>query len=232
MEDLSQAINFVPFTYKYDDEGIQTVTSKNEQQTEFIIKGNAEEDEALFSEFHANYLNSIYKPTSTLRDESMGLWNPMEILFPSICLKSSKVEEYKQQLISYLQHRLRPGHLWTEMKYNFENVVCLYGAMIGLALIGTEEAYEQINQRDVYDILCKLKQPNGSFSTLPVEFSEFDLRSTFSALYIGWLCDVLTPDLTKGVIDFVHQCHNYDGGFAPLPGCEWYFLGRVNRGRK
>jgi protein farnesyltransferase subunit beta len=78
--------------------------------------------------------------------------------------------------------------------------------------------YASINQRELHDWLLSLKLPNGSFQG--GDGFESDSRSTYWGISIASLLNILTPQITAGVAEFLAGCQGYDGGFAPVPGME------------
>lgn len=62
------------------------------------------------------------------------------------------------------------------------------------------------------------KQPNGSFAA--GKALETDSRSTYCAICVASLLNILTPELTQGTVEFLLSCQGYDGGFGPSPHCE------------
>ena len=63
-----------------------------------------------------------------------------------------------------------------------------------------------------------MKQPNGAFESS--SGSEADTRSTYCAICVASLLNILTPELKENVVDFISSSQGYDGGFAPMPFCE------------
>lgn len=212
--------NYIPFEDRFDTEDVDTITSRFERANQSILFANRLKSPELLKDNHISYAKNIMtKKFNHDVDESLSLWNTSELLLPLFLLNADDFDECLQQSKKFLQKRIRPGHLWTEHLYNLENVVIIYGLFISIIMMG-EDIYGEIDQQEVYNLLFKFKRQDGSFSLSPVPFSEVDLRSTFCAIYLGWMFDVLTPELTKGVLDYVVRCQNYDGGFSPSPECE------------
>lgn len=66
--------------------------------------------------------------------------------------------------------------------------------------------------------LQNLKNPDGSFSMH--EGGESDTRSTYSALVIGSLLNILNEDLKRNTISWLNLCQTYEGGFSGVPNTE------------
>lgn len=62
------------------------------------------------------------------------------------------------------------------------------------------------------------QNPDGSFC-MHLD-GEADVRATYCALTVAHLCDILTPELTRGTDVFVLSCQSHEGGFAGQPGNE------------
>ena len=90
-----------------------------------------------------------------------------------------------------------------------------YAAVLSLCLIGTQEAYDSINRVAMYQWFMRLKQPCGGFS-IHVD-GEVDTRSTYTIISIARILNLLSPELTAGVADFVISCQTYEGGFGGEP---------------
>lgn len=92
-----------------------------------------------------------------------------------------------------------------------------YAAVSALALCDNVEGYwDRINEKAIYDWLLSLKQPNGGFKTCQ-GVGEADTRGVYCALSIASLLNVMTDELSDGVVDFLVRCQNYEGGFGGCP---------------
>eukprot|EP01035_Chromulina_nebulosa_P022853 gene22853-29597_t len=49
---------------------------------------------------------------------------------------------------------------------------------------------------------------------------EVDCRGTYTVIAIARICNILTPELTEGVVEFLLRCQSFDGGFGGEPGNE------------
>jgi len=64
--------------------------------------------------------------------------------------------------------------------------------------------------------MCSLLPPSPSFQ----HNREVDVRGTYTAISIASLLNLLTPELTAGVADYLLSCQTYEGGFGGEPGQE------------
>jgi protein farnesyltransferase subunit beta len=100
----------------------------------------------------------------------------------------------------------------------FSHVAPTYAAVNTLAIIGTEEAYNVIDREKLYEWFMSLKQPDGSFQMN--EGGEIDVRGCYCVLATAKLLNILTPELTRGVAEFIASCQTYEGGIGGYPGNE------------
>lgn len=95
------------------------------------------------------------------------------------------------------------------------HVAATYAGLNALALTGDEAAWAKIDPRAMHDWLLSLKAPDGSFAMS--QGGETDPRAAYCALASAALLDVLTPELTAGVGEYIGSCQTYEGGFSNVP---------------
>lgn len=133
--------------------------------------------------------------------------------------KEIDYEKFRQNSIELLRNHLTTRYCgWSGFIHAYPTMVPLYGNIILLGLLDSEEAYSMVDQKAFYDFLMSCKNPDGSFSQFPG--GETDLRCTFAALFIAWIINIITPELVAGLVEFTASCQNYEGGFSPVPDCE------------
>ena len=106
-----------------------------------------------------------------------------------------------------------------------------YAALLSLALVGGEEAYELIDRGKMWHWLGRLKQADGGFQIS--EGAEEDTRGALCALLTLSLLDLplsLPPDsparaaglktFKDGLGEYLSRCQTYEGGIASSPGGE------------
>jgi len=210
------------YNQTYDNEGFVTETSEEQEKTEKKIrlvtrsKNMCKKDS--FLSYIKRKLNRVSFPKD---DEFFAVWDPFYMLYPMFMMDYSnneEVENYKKLTCEFLRNHKNKYCGWSGLRYDHPSLIPLYGTIILIGIIGTEEAYGLIDKSEFYQYLLKCKNEDGSFSASPG--CEFDLRSTFSAIFIAWILDILTPEITENVIEYTLQCMNYDGGFGPFPNCE------------
>lgn len=95
-----------------------------------------------------------------------------------------------------------------------------YAAVLTLLL--TKNTGTLLKIRDnLYTWIMSLKRKvkYGS-SFIMHELGEYDTRSTYCALVISSLLNIMTPELIEGVQDWIVSCQTYEGGFAGVPHTE------------
>ena len=115
--------------------------------------------------------------------------------------------------------------LWDEKRGGFAgaprhlpHMVATYAGVHACAQIGTPEAYAVINREKLYSFLMSMKLPDGSFSAH--NDGESDMRTVYGAITTAALTNVLTPELSAGVAEWIGRCQTYEGGIGGVPGNE------------
>jgi prenyltransferase beta subunit len=81
-----------------------------------------------------------------------------------------------------------------------------YSAALSLLILGTShpEAYDALPRASLYGFFMRMKRPSGGFCMH--DGGETDVRGTYTVLAIASLLNILTPELTAGVVEFVLRC--------------------------
>lgn len=87
-----------------------------------------------------------------------------------------------------------------------------YGSVMSLCIIGTPEAYAVIDRKAIYRFFLSMKHANGGFCIH--KDGEVDTRSTYTFLAVARVLNILTPELTAGVAEYLCSCQTYEGGFG------------------
>jgi protein farnesyltransferase subunit beta len=170
-----------------DTEGHPTETTNTNHTSEGHFKCFARAFSVLLSRAHIDYcLEQIEKPSvSGMYFESFCPWNPFYVLLPLRVLDFDTAPEFpaiQQRLTQYYAHRRCCG-LFSGFPNDYIHLVTCYAGVSGIALIGTDEAYELIDRQMAYRAIMACKLPNGAFMT--AVRMEYDVRATFSALLIA-----------------------------------------------
>ena len=79
-----------------------------------------------------------------------------------------------------------------------------YSATLALLSIGTPEALAAVDRALTYKFFMAMKQPSGGFTMH--DDGEVDVRATYTAIAIASALNILTPELTVGVADYLLRC--------------------------
>jgi len=211
------------FSLPYDNEGIETKTSESIIKQETTIKILKMNNCGVLYEDHVRFLfNLMSKNNEKInKNESVSVTLPgySMISVSALNLKcDDRFSTYFQRICLFLSRRIHKSGCFSGFPNDNPHIVSVLTAMYAICNIGTEEAYNLIEGDLIYDYLMSMKRKDGVFySTIG---TECDLRSTFAALSIAWMINKITPEITRGVFEYVASCHNYDGGFSPIPGSE------------
>eukprot|EP00697_Spironema_sp_BW2_P018033 gnl/Spiro4/9894_TR5246_c0_g1_i1.p1 gnl/Spiro4/9894_TR5246_c0_g1~~gnl/Spiro4/9894_TR5246_c0_g1_i1.p1 ORF type:complete len:431 (+),score=103.85 gnl/Spiro4/9894_TR5246_c0_g1_i1:106-1398(+) len=95
-----------------------------------------------------------------------------------------------------------------------------YAAVSALCALGTPQAYSLLDRLrpQLYNFLMARKCRGGGFSLH--DDGEIDVRGCYTAIAVGYLLNVLTPELVAGVDAYVARCQTYEGGLGGEPGNE------------
>ncbi|PWN50831.1 terpenoid cyclases/Protein prenyltransferase [Violaceomyces palustris] len=100
--------------------------------------------------------------------------------------------------------------------------------------------WDEIDRVKMYEWMMSLKQPDGSF--LVHENGEVDVRASYCVITVSTLLGICTPELVRGMGDFIASCQTYEGGLSAssqptydgdgslLVGCEPPALGEAHGG--
>lgn len=213
-------MSWKPFEVEFDDEGIETVTSRDQKEVEASIKGREKLDRKVLRNSHRDFLISLISglPPPYIKTCHQEPWIPYWFLNAMSVLKLESVPHmsfYKEKCIDYLVKRISNDGGYSSSPQQRGHGVLSYVAINTIALA---ENYDSIDRKSLYNFFMSLKQPDGSFES---EIGcEADSRSTYCVISVASLLNMLTPELINGVAEFILSCQNYDGGFGPIPGVE------------
>ncbi|GBE85920.1 Protein farnesyltransferase subunit beta [Sparassis crispa] len=99
-----------------------------------------------------------------------------------------------------------------------------YAAVCALAIVGQpgpDGAWDEIDRTKMYEFFLSLKQPDGSYTV--TQDGEVDVRGLYCLLSTATLLNIVTPELLKGMPEFIVSCQSYEGGFGNASFPEWAF---------
>lgn len=80
------------------------------------------------------------------------------------------------------------------------------------------EQFDIIDRQALSSFIEAMKQPDGSF--VMHSGGEVDLRASYCAIVVAYICNLLQDSITDQVAKFIGKCQTFEGGFAALPGME------------
>jgi protein farnesyltransferase subunit beta len=92
-----------------------------------------------------------------------------------------------------------------------------YASVMALITMNTREAFLTIQRGRLYRFLFSLKD-GGAFRVH--EDGECDTRALYTVLAVASMCNMLTPELTNGCLDWITTTQGFDGGIGAEPGNE------------
>eukprot|EP01097_Dermamoeba_algensis_P006457 TRINITY_DN4040_c0_g2_i1.p1 TRINITY_DN4040_c0_g2~~TRINITY_DN4040_c0_g2_i1.p1 ORF type:complete len:330 (+),score=82.67 TRINITY_DN4040_c0_g2_i1:40-990(+) len=98
------------------------------------------------------------------------------------------------------------------------HLAATYAGVNALVILGVEEAYKALDRKKLYEFIMRMKQPDGSF--VMQEDGEVDVRASYCALSSAVLLDIVTPEMTENMAEFIGRCQTYEGGIGGFPGNE------------
>lgn len=141
------------------------------------------------------------------------------------------VAEYRSRLVETVRPMQNKDGGFAGGFGQTSHLATTYAAVLSLALVGGEDAYEVIDRRSMWKWLCSLKQPDGGFQM--ATGGEEDVRGAYCASVIISLlhiprnlahdspaCSAGHTDLFGGLPEWVGRCQTYEGGVSAAPGFE------------
>ncbi|KAG0670590.1 CAAX farnesyltransferase (FTase) subunit beta [Maudiozyma exigua] len=158
--------------------------------------------------------NSSMPPQMVALDASQAwivYWiaNSMMMIDPSLL-----TNEIKRKIVRKLFLMSKDNGPFGGGESQLPHIASTYAAINALALCDNiDNCWNKINRDAIYKWLLSLKQPDGSFTTCnPI--GERDTRGVYCALSIASLLNIMSDELTEGVVEYLQQCQTYEGGFG------------------
>lgn len=102
--------------------------------------------------------------------------------------------------------------------HQIPHLAATFAVVMAIAMIGGDDAYNAIDRHAMYKWLMEMKTSNGAFSLHTG--GEIDVRGVYCAVVVASVLNIMTPELIKGVPEFIAQCQTCEGGIGPFPGVE------------
>lgn len=207
------------FKMRFDTENQDNETTEifttNEESTLRIIEFKKKPilNKSNFFEYLTRTMNTT---SHDVGDESFIIWKPFYYFIPFyLFLRDDypvQFEEIRKKCAEYILHYNTGDHFLTYFENDKPQLVPLYGLAIFMGYVCDQEVFRSVNRQKLYDYLMSCKNSDNSFSSRPN--SERDLRTTFSAIFVAWMFNILTDELKEGVLEYTLSCYNFDGGFS------------------
>lgn len=94
-----------------------------------------------------------------------------------------------------------------------------YASLLSLAVLGSSNAWAQVDCINLKSWLMRLKCLDGPFRMHEPD-GEVDVRAVYCAIVAGKLTDTWDDELERGVLNWLAQCQTWEGGFGGSPGAE------------
>ncbi|KAG0151654.1 hypothetical protein CROQUDRAFT_651089 [Cronartium quercuum f. sp. fusiforme G11] len=104
-----------------------------------------------------------------------------------------------------------PGHL-AHLAPTFSSISTLVSLLGAADDELVRDTWARVDIGQMYNWMLTLKQPDGSF--IMQQNGEVDVRATYCALCVASLLNFLTPDLARGLPEFIAGCQTYEGGLG------------------
>ncbi|KAI8901960.1 terpenoid cyclases/protein prenyltransferase alpha-alpha toroid [Globomyces pollinis-pini] len=209
-------------TYKINQDDWSTATSEIQSEVEdSIIKQLKKQSFLLKKHAHIQFLEEPFEDGLNRWYVSLDASKPWIIywIFHGLdLLERDQPIDTKQRAIETLRSCQNQTGGYSGGPGQLSHLATTYAAVNALAIIGTEEAYSSINRESLYQFLIRMKQSDGSFRMH--ESGEIDIRGSYCALSVASLLNMMTPELTSGVAEFIVRCQSYEGGLSAFPGVE------------
>ncbi|PWY87219.1 CaaX farnesyltransferase beta subunit Ram1 [Aspergillus sclerotioniger CBS 115572] len=148
-----------------------------------------------------------------------------------LCLVGEDVTRFRERVISTFSRMQNPTGGLGGGHGQLSHCASGYAAVLSLAMVGGEEAFNLIDRDAMWRWLGKLKQPDGGFRVC--EGGEEDVRGAYCSMVIIAMLDLplaLPPDaearqygletFASGLPEYLSRCQTFEGGISGSPGSE------------
>ncbi|BAE58272.1 unnamed protein product [Aspergillus oryzae RIB40] len=148
-----------------------------------------------------------------------------------LALLGEDISQFRERVITSFRPMQNPTGGFGGGHGQLSHCAPTYAAVLSLAMVGGEEAFQLIDRKAMWRWLGRLKQPDGGFRVS--EGGEEDVRGAYCAMVLLSLLDLpltLPPDaearkhgfetFTSGLSDYLSRCQTFEGGISGNPGSE------------
>ncbi|KAJ7068993.1 terpenoid cyclases/protein prenyltransferase alpha-alpha toroid, partial [Mycena belliarum] len=98
------------------------------------------------------------------------------------------------------------------------HLIMTYTALMSLSIL--RDDFSRLNRPGLLTFVRACQNPNGSFSSMPNNMGDSDLRNLYCAFCVCSLLGDWSSINVERAIAFVDSCRTYEGGYGQLPSCE------------
>ncbi|KAI8129683.1 Protein farnesyltransferase subunit beta [Lucilia cuprina] len=234
---MEESLEFRDFNFikkfKFDDEKVSTVTSREQQKTENSIEKYYDRFQQIgmldkhitryYREEHQRFLESMLHrlPGNYECLDSSRPWCIYWILQAGHVLNFTFSPETLEQVVQFLVKCRHPQGGFAGGPGQYPHLAPTYAAVNSLAMIGTPSAFRAIDRDSLERFLFAVREPDGSFR-LHVD-GECDVRGAYCAVSVAKLTNMPQSTLSKlfdKTGDWIASCQTYEGGFGGAPDLE------------
>ncbi|XP_053962471.1 protein farnesyltransferase subunit beta [Anastrepha ludens] len=235
--DMDEELTFRDYAslkrYKFNDERMSTITSREQQKTENSIEKCFNRFQQMqyldakvakiHREEHQRYLESMLRrlPANYECLDSSRPWNVYWILQAAHLLNFTFDEDTLEHVVQFLTKCRHPNGGFAGGPGQYPHLAPTYAAVNSLCIIGTPSAYRAIDRDSLMQFLLSVREPDGSFR-LHVD-GETDVRGAYCAISCAKLTNMPAKMLAKlfdKTGDWIASCQTYEGGFGGAPDLE------------
>ena len=175
----------------------------------------------LETEAHSNFCNGalqkLPKGVSTLNSGQPWL---LYWLFHSLDLMQEDIpEDQSRAAIEFIRQCKCPSSgAFCGGPYQMPHLAPTYASVATLLTLNTEEAFEVIDRRGVYNFILSMKRPTGGFRMH--DQGESDMRSLYCAISVASVLNILDDAISENVGEYIARSQTYEGGIGGEPGGE------------
>lgn len=223
LEDVPRIRNYAEILeQKLDDEGYETATTIEQKRIEVDVLKLYQlcKEPTLIRQRHVGFLKRSITHLSEAYEclDCSKPWLCYWILH-SLEILGERLEDVEYSKIAgFLAKCQSPNGGFGGGPGQYPHLASTYAAVNALCTIGTQEAYDVIDRKNLRQFLSSLRAEDGSFCMHAN--GEVDMRGAYCALVAAKLTNVYTPDMFKGTEDWIAKCQTWEGGFGGCPGME------------
>ncbi|CAI4059482.1 hypothetical protein SUVZ_04G1530 [Saccharomyces uvarum] len=180
-----------------------------------------DEEPTLTKDFHKMYLNFAIETPLPPQMTALDASQPWMLYWTANSLKMMGqdwlADDVKRKIVDKLFAISPSGGPFGGGVGQLSHLASTYAAINALALCDNiDGCWDRIDRKQIYKWLLSLKELNGGFETC-LDVGEVDTRGVYCVLSIASLLNILTDELSKGVLNYLQNCQNYEGGFGSCP---------------